>query len=262
MANPTISPHLHYYPEDAGDKLSETWQGKRWLRELDSTLASQMIRIAHQDYYVHEPAKLVDGTVVMPVRWFTRAVGSGMGSQTRQVYWAEVWHLQPVASDEGYVGYVVHEYDTVEIPAHSLLLSMPQMVETFASESLPDPHTIIGMCSIKLYYVVRLLMFMEIGTIKSRGCSICPWRLTNSILSNRWRALAKGHRVVTFMIWLYCGDTSGNLSKKWNKHNSFLFTPAGLPRHMVHRQSNIHFLSTSNLAPPLEMLDGIASQLE
>lgn len=142
MANPTISPHLHYYPEDAGDKLSETWQGKRWLREIDPTLASQMIRIAHQDYYVHEPAKLVDGTVVMPVRWFTRAVGSG--SQTRQVYWAEAWRLQPVASDEGYVGYVVHEYDTVEIPAHSLLLSMPQMVETFASESLPDPRTIIG----------------------------------------------------------------------------------------------------------------------
>jgi len=64
------------------------------------------------------------------------------------------------------------------------------------------------------------------------------------------------------MMWLYCDDTSGNLSKKWNKHNSFLFTPAGLPRYMVHRQSNIHFLSTSNIAPPLEMLDGIAEQLE
>lgn len=63
-------------------------------------------------------------------------------------------------------------------------------------------------------------------------------------------------------MWVYCDDTSGNVSKKWNKHNSFLFTAAGLPREHVHRQSNIHFLSTSNLAPPLEMLDGFVDQLE
>jgi len=103
---------------------------------------------------------------------------------------------------------------------------------------------------------------MPTGVIKSRGCGVCPWKHTNPIKGNRWRELAKGHRVVSFMMWLYCDDTSGNLSKKWNKHNSFLFTPAGLPRYMVHRQSNIHFLSTSNIAPPLEMLDGIAEQLE
>ncbi|KAJ6607826.1 hypothetical protein B0H10DRAFT_2166716 [Mycena sp. CBHHK59/15] len=68
--------------------------------------------------------------------------------------------------------------------------------------------------------------------------------------------------VVAFPIWLYCNDTSGNTSKKWNKHNSFLFTTAGLPRQYVHRESNIHFLSTSNIAPPLEMLDGIVDQLQ
>ncbi|KAJ6563200.1 hypothetical protein B0H10DRAFT_1843918 [Mycena sp. CBHHK59/15] len=50
--------------------------------------------------------------------------------------------------------------------------------------------------------------------------------------------------------------------QKWNKHNSFLFTAAGLPRQYVHRESNIHFLSTSNIAPPLEMLDGIVDQLQ
>lgn len=31
---------------------------------------------------------------------------------------------------------------------------------------------------------------------------------------------------------------------------------------MTHQENNIHFLSTSNLAPPLEMLDGIVDQLE
>ncbi|KIK31485.1 hypothetical protein CY34DRAFT_103231 [Suillus luteus UH-Slu-Lm8-n1] len=63
-------------------------------------------------------------------------------------------------------------------------------------------------------------------------------------------------------LWLYCDDTSGNLLKKWNKHNSFLFTAAGLPRAAVHKEFNVHFLWTSNIAPPLEMLDGIVDQLE
>lgn len=78
---------------------------------------------------------------------------------------------------------------------------------------------------------------------------------------NRWRKLARGHRVHAFPVWLFCDDTSGNISKKWNKHNSFLFTAAGLPRRLVQQEYNVHFLATSNTAPPLEMLDGIAEQL-
>ena len=84
----------------------------------------------------------------------------------------------------------------------------------------------------------------------------------SSQLPNPWRSKANGKRVHGLPLWKYCDDTSGNVSKKWNKHNSFLFTPAGLPREHVHLQSNIHFLSTSNLAPPLEMLDGVVQQLE
>lgn len=88
------------------------------------------------------------------------------------------------------------------------------------------------------------------------------WKHTNPVLGNRWRALAKGHRVLAFPIWLYCDDTSGNLSKKWNEHNSVLFTPAGLPRTESQKEYNIHFLSTSNIAPPLEMMEGFVDQLE
>ncbi|KAI6019573.1 hypothetical protein EDC04DRAFT_2575959 [Pisolithus marmoratus] len=74
-------------------------------------------------------------------------------------------------------------------------------------------------------------------------------------LSNRWHMLAWGHCILSYMIWLYCDDTSSNTSKKWNKHNSFLFTAARLPHVMVHKESSIHFLATSNIAPPLEMLE-------
>ena len=78
------------------------------------------------------------------------------------------------------------------------------------------------------------------------------WTFTNPVIGNQWRELAKGHRTLCFPIWLYCDDTSGNLSKKWNEHNSFLFMPAGLSQSEAQKEYNIHFLSTSNIAPPLE----------
>lgn len=104
------------------------------------------------------------------------------------------------------------------------------------------------------------------GVVKTTDTNVRltePW---SHPLPNKWRTLAtrngKTHKVVTYMMWLYCDDTSGNRSKKWNKHNSFLFTAAGLPAEFVHKEYNIHFLCTSNIAPPLEMLDGIVDELE
>ncbi|KAJ6576824.1 hypothetical protein B0H10DRAFT_1963322 [Mycena sp. CBHHK59/15] len=51
-------------------------------------------------------------------------------------------------------------------------------------------------------------------------------------------------------------EINGELSK-WTKTNAVEGNRWRLPRQYVHRESNIHFLSTSNIAPPLEMLDGI-----
>ncbi|EIN04326.1 hypothetical protein PUNSTDRAFT_138720 [Punctularia strigosozonata HHB-11173 SS5] len=64
-------------------------------------------------------------------------------------------------------------------------------------------------------------------------------------IHNPWQLKANGHRVL------------GNISKKWNKHNSILVTLGGLPREHVQQGYNIHFLSTSNLAAPLEMMEEI-----
>ncbi|KAJ7869601.1 hypothetical protein B0H14DRAFT_2346018, partial [Mycena olivaceomarginata] len=63
---------------------------------------------------------------------------------------------------------------------------------------------------------------------------------------NKWRARAAGSRVVNSPLWIYCNDTSGNVSKNWNEHNSFLVRPAGLPREESQKEYNIRFLSTSN----------------
>ncbi|KAJ7782126.1 hypothetical protein B0H14DRAFT_2400905, partial [Mycena olivaceomarginata] len=58
-------------------------------------------------------------------------------------------------------------------------------------------------------------------------------------VGNKWRARAEGSRVVMFPLWMYRDNTSGNVSKKWNEHNSFLVTPAGLPREESLKEYNI-----------------------
>ena len=105
-------------------------------------------------------------------------------------------------------------------------------------------------------------MYGILGVQHEQGGDIFPWTFTDPKVGNKWRVLSCGKRVYAFPIWLYCDDTSGNMSKRWNKHNSYLFTVAGLPQSELHKEYNVHFLCTSNVAPPLEMLDGILDQLE
>ncbi|KAG2036127.1 hypothetical protein BDR03DRAFT_866909 [Suillus americanus] len=90
------------------------------------------------------------------------------------------------------------------------------------------------------------------------GC-IKPWA---EPLMNPWQLKANGHRVVAYPVLLYCDNTSGNRSKKWNEHNTFLMNAAGLPREHMQREYNLNCICTSNIAPPLEMLEGVVEQIE
>ncbi|KAG8922830.1 hypothetical protein FRC02_011569, partial [Tulasnella sp. 418] len=151
----------------------------------------------------------------------------------------KAWELQLSGTGSG-ASWVVREDKEVEVRESDLLLPLPFFEKSASVQGLPSPHHITAI-------------------VRKKGSTEKP---TPETYLNPWRLKANGKRVLSFPIWLYCDDTSGNVSKKWNKHNSFLFTAAGLPRTHVQREYNVHFLSTSNIAPPLEMLDGIVEQLQ
>ena len=44
---------------------------------------------------------------------------------------------------------------------------------------------------------------------------------------------------------VFADDTSGNVSKQWNKHENQYLSHENLPRYMASMQSHVHFLSTS-----------------
>lgn len=79
---------------------------------------------------------------------------------------------------------------------------------------------------------------------------------------NPWRLRAGGRVIRHMPITLYADDTSGNLSKQWNKHISYFFTLSGLPPSETNQQYNCHFLSTSNTAGVLELADQIVDEIK
>jgi hypothetical protein len=242
MSNPQIRPHLAFYPEDNDNSLSEAWQAERWLYELDANLTTPMARVCGCDYFIHEPMMSREGRVYMINRFFQKD-GQIMARAS----------LMSAIDGEGWVV----SLSECTLKSSDFLVDFFTLCQVYRDHHIPDPRIIFGK-----FLLLSIAGFLNRIGIQNPDGSYSPWQRSDPQQGNRWRAVAKGRRVVAFPIWLYCDDTSGNQSKKWNKHNSFLFTPAGLPRQFVHRESNIHFLCTSNLAPPLEMLDGIAEHLE
>ncbi|KZV90434.1 hypothetical protein EXIGLDRAFT_649329, partial [Exidia glandulosa HHB12029] len=241
-ANPRISAHLEYLPCDGGGQVGNAAEANKWLREVDPSLATPMIRLrAAQDFYVFEPALLTDRTVCMPIRWFRR------GSTRYAHAWSMIEH-HTIDTDTGVSahGWGVCDYILKEVSEEQLHLSFPEFCNRHSS----------------FLHIPLITMLGRYGSdedVEHRRLS--TWTRTDATKPNPRRVQASGAEVMAFPIWLYCDDTSGNLSKKWNKHNSFLFTPVGLPRSLGHEEFNVHFLATSNTAPVTEMLDGIVDQV-
>ena len=173
---------------------------------------------------------------------------------------AITWVLR-VVTGRGQGSWVAEEYNMIEVSHTDFLISSVAWDSTPATAQMPQPTQIIGMCEYRHLTRCSRRAFCS-GSLKIHDGEIEPWAYTDPAVGNKWRHIAKGLRVYAFPIWLYCDDTSGNVSKRWNKHNSFLFSPAGLPQTFGHQEYNVHFLCTSNVAEPLEMLEGIAEQLE
>ncbi|KAI8457800.1 hypothetical protein BY996DRAFT_6411372 [Phakopsora pachyrhizi] len=60
----------------------------------------------------------------------------------------------------------------------------------------------------------------------------------------------------------YADDTSGNISKQWNKHISIFMSLAGLPPKLSNQEFNKLFVATSNIASALELAAPVIEELK
>lgn len=75
------------------------------------------------------------------------------------------------------------------------------------------------------------------------------------------KSKAAGRPVIMLPIVLFSDDTSGNISKKWHKFDSWSVILAGLPRHYNSKMANVHFCCCSDSVSALDMAEAIVSDL-
>ncbi|PPQ74945.1 LOW QUALITY PROTEIN: hypothetical protein CVT26_011419 [Gymnopilus dilepis] len=125
-----------------------------------------MIRLGKDNSYIYEPITLLDDSLYVPFRWFTRG----------ESFHVKAWVLEAIVCDDT-MGQRVRQDKEIEVSQQQLLKNMTKSRDR-DMYNLPHPSQVID---------------------PAKG--------------NRWRELAKGHRVVSLPLWMYCDDTSGNTSK-------------------------------------------------
>lgn len=96
-----------------------------------------MVRIGQQDYFIHEPAMLRDGSCWMPIHWF----------QCGNAMYAKCWELDPITTDNGSCWRVIKR-ENYEVPLHQFLKTFPELREdAVLIYGLLDPTRITGLFS-------------------------------------------------------------------------------------------------------------------
>ena len=135
MANPKVCPKLHFYPEDAGQKLEEACQGARWLREMPDEQTTPMARIQGSDYYIHEPAQLRNSSFCVPHCWFQR--------NGKLV--AKCWKMEQMSTSDLSEGWrVIIPAASYEVPADQFVSNLPELQKNATVFGIPDLSLLSG----------------------------------------------------------------------------------------------------------------------
>ncbi|KAF7339456.1 hypothetical protein MSAN_02159900 [Mycena sanguinolenta] len=71
FANPEVSKHLQFYPEETTGPVSEVWQAERW-KEFKPSELTPMYACGPRQFYIDEVAILKNGWLVIPTAWIKR----------------------------------------------------------------------------------------------------------------------------------------------------------------------------------------------
>ncbi|KAA1106853.1 hypothetical protein PGTUg99_020771 [Puccinia graminis f. sp. tritici] len=233
IGNPLVTRAMDYYPEDArGKNIFKLSQSKKWLEDMDPETRAPMVRTPNGDFYLFEPVQLSNDSIVVPLFFYQRG--------------EDLWSKCVTPSFE------------LESNGHNLRISIPWRVN-FNSD-------IIHEINISEFYCAFPNIAGPEGLMLSQQCQGRLYELGDHmtgihLLPNPWKDHAKGKMIRHMPITLYCDDTSGNQSKRWNKHVSFYFTLSGLPPSMSNQQYNCHYLTTSNKANAMELAGPIVAEM-
>ncbi|OAV99886.1 hypothetical protein PTTG_25088 [Puccinia triticina 1-1 BBBD Race 1] len=233
VANPIVSPSINYYPQEAhGQDVYKLSQSRKWLEELEPMVRAPMCRVREQDWYLFELVQTKSDKIVIPLFFYCKG---------------DEMYAKCVAPNYHFNSNGVHLRLT--FPA-SLPFRSNMLESVLVSDFDLDCNMIAGVDGV-------LLLERCCDSIYEIADKVTTWHH----VPNPWRQKANGRIIRHLPITLYSDDTSGNQSKRWNKHISYYFTLLGLPPKWTNQNYNFHYLSTSNKGGEMELAGTIVSDL-
>ncbi|KAH9811554.1 hypothetical protein DFH28DRAFT_1178981 [Melampsora americana] len=234
LANPLVSPHMVYVPELAiNGPINRLSQCEKWHEDYPPDLCVQMISSNNVHYYIYEPVQLQTQHLVVPVFFFQQN-GCLMARCLPAVVKSDPSHSANLK--------VIIPEDCAFDSEMLFTIPCQEFWNTFGDIEIENGVPLQRLCGNYMYHSEH----------ETNPCY--P-------IENPWRSRAQGKIIRHVPLALYSDDTSGNVSKKWNKHMSIYFTLAGLPPNLSNQEFNIHFLATSNCATALELFDQVVDDL-
>ncbi|KAI9599653.1 hypothetical protein KEM48_008867 [Puccinia striiformis f. sp. tritici PST-130] len=244
LAYPLIVNHMEFVPHDPqGHNIHSLHQSTKWREDLTRNLRVPMVTDGGKHFYIYEPVGLVprqgDSAIVVPIFFFKQG-GKLYSKCIKPKYITPRLCLQ--REFDICIPDSVHfnHPDLMVIPVQEFQLIYSELV-TF--HGLHKKHT-SSSC--------------VLNTHTAFGEGTFPGEIS---YPNPWRICAQNRVIRNVPITLYADDTSGNQSKRWNKHVSYCFTLSGLSPKLTNMEYNCHFIATSNQAGPLEIAEPIIAEL-
>jgi hypothetical protein len=130
-----IRKNLQFYPEDFGEKLYQGNQARKWLHDMDPDLLTPMHRVNGVDYYIYEAARLKDGTMCMPFRWF----------QKNGRMWCRAWRMVANVGNET-SGWIIEQGDELTFSDDALAMCGKDLFSgAYLGRHVPPTSSILGM---------------------------------------------------------------------------------------------------------------------
>ncbi|KAH9815821.1 hypothetical protein DFH28DRAFT_927727 [Melampsora americana] len=234
LANPTVTKHLTFIPEyEPNQPTNRLSQSKKWREGFSRNQRLQMVPSTKGHLFLYKPICQASGGWIVPVFFF---------QQSGKIY-AKCLKASIVSQGDNSsnIKIIVNKDQNFD----SLLLITVDM-DTIGATFIDSKDS------------KGILLKGRYGGVMYQhdGDGYCEIPLPNP-----WRIKSNGEVIRHVPLTIYSDDTSGNVSKKWNKHMSYYFTLLGLPPGMTNQEYNIHFLSTLNKAGALELGENLVTEL-
>ncbi|CAH7672298.1 hypothetical protein PPACK8108_LOCUS7107, partial [Phakopsora pachyrhizi] len=233
LGNPLVSSCLEFYPEQsAGKKIYKLSQSKKWLQEYPRDLRAQMISVEGKHYYIYEPVQINDGSVVVPMFFYIK--GGKMYTKACKL------NFSVISSAE------VKIFITWNRDFYS------DDIKVIVGEDFLRPYAEI-LVSDRILLASKCRNILHEYTPEGKEIIQLP---------NPWRTKAEGKMIRHVPLSFHADDTSGNISKQWNKHILIFMSLAGLPPKLSNQEFNKLFVTTSNIASALELAAPVFEELK